>query len=602
MEKINICMDLGFCHGVRNAIWSSILSISLDNRVSVFGNLIHNERVLNDLFLSNVNFVKTIEEIIPDSTVIIPAHGITKDIYSELKKRTVKIIDMTCPVVLKMRRNLNYLLSCNYKILLFGRKDHPEIISAVSFAEDGNIHIIESISDIKKLNINMSKIALLSQTTSNNEEFEDVKNYLRSLSIEDLNICDTICPTVKERQENTYKLSQKSDLVMVVGDKKSSNTLSLLNISKKTTDTCLIESHKPFEFDKDLLNRIRESTSIAISSGTSTPYFVIDELQYSLSKILNSGYKQVPVLVIYGPTAVGKTNITESLTKIIDSEIISCDSMQIYKELSIGTAKPINKDSDIKYHLIDLISINEDYSVADFRKYANKAILEIIDKNKIPIISGGSYLYLSSLIEGLFEMQISFDPAVREELYLRSKNEGLTTLYNELLAIDPEVALKVGPNDEKRIIRGLEVYNLTRTKLSTLQKEKTFSLPYFFIKIGLVRPVEELYKRIDQRVDEMIKQGLLDEIKSLINKGYIDRLMYVKPHGYREMIDYFNNLKTLDEALELMKKNTRNYAKRQLSWLKQRSDFHLLNVSAINQENIMNSINNIINSSRNMVV
>lgn len=604
MKKIKICENLGFCHGVRDAIWASILSSKKENKVFVLGSLIHNERILEELSLSRVKFINEVKELPFGAKVIIPAHGITKDVFIDLKNRTDDITDMTCPVVVRLRNCIINFSNLGYFILLLGRKDHSEIVGVASYIKKDQLFVIEDINEIKaREEIIKSKnhIVFLSQTTANYENYNEIANYLKSLNLKDLVLQNTICPTVINRQTNTLNLSKKVELMLVIGDKKSSNTLSSFDISSKNTYSILLESNKPLTDFADIEEKLKSVNTIGITAGTSTPYYVIEEFSEVVKKQLSNTHLK-SVIVIFGPTACGKTEISEKIAMYLNCEIVSCDSMQIYKELQIGTAKPNVTERDVPYHLLDFLSLSARFSVADYRKIANNCIHEILNRKKTLLIVGGSYLYLSSIIDGLFEVDRSFDIDVRKKLFERADKEGLDTLYDELLRIDPETASKIGKNDLKRIIRALEVYELTGEKISLLRKEHTFPLPFFFIKIGLLRSVDELYERINKRVDKMIESGLVEEIKKLINDGFKDDLVRIKPHGYREIASYLKGEVNLEEAIELMKKNTRNYAKRQLSWLRQRSDFHLLNLSANSSEESIESIYKIIETVNRMII
>lgn len=603
MKKIEICEDLGFCHGVRNAIWSSVQSLGNSNDIYILGNLIHNERVLEELSLSKIKFIREVYELPINAKVIIPAHGVKKEIFKKIKEKTSNFIDMTCPVVVRLRNSLINFSNKGYFILLLGKKDHPEIVGVTSYIKDENYAVIENVTDIKELEEHLkskNRIVFLSQTTANYEKYIEIANYLKILDIAELEIHNTICPTVVNREANTLKLSEKVDMMLILGDTRSSNTLSLLDMSDRNTESILLESNKPLSSQLTFVEKLKNVNTIGITAGTSTPYYVVEEFFHALNHQMLKSQKS-PVVVLFGSTACGKTEIGEKLALKINGEIISCDSMQIYRDLNIGTAKPTVTNSNIPYHLVDILNLSEQFSVAEYRKLANESIIKVQSNKKVPIIAGGSYLYLSSIIDGLFEIDKSFDPDIRKELIERVNCEGLDSLYEELCKIDPETAQKIGRNDSKRIIRALEVYKVTGRKISSLKKENTFPLPYFFIKIGLVRPTSELYERIDRRVDKMIENGLIEEIKNLFENNFEVDLERIKPHGYREMIKYVKGEMSLRDATELMKKNTRNYAKRQMSWLRQRSDFHLLNLSSNTIEEAIESIIKIIDLSKIMI-
>jgi tRNA dimethylallyltransferase len=297
------------------------------------------------------------------------------------------------------------------------------------------------------------------------------------------------------------------------------------------------------------------------------------------------------VLVITGPTGVGKTEIAFLLAcKLKDVEIISCDSMAIYKEMNIGTSKPSEEmRRQIPHHLIDIVSVKEEFNVAKYVKLAKELIKDIIQRGKIPLIVGGSTMYLYSLIDGIFE-GVPKDPGLREKLMQRAKEEGLHSLYKELEKIDPLTAQKVHPNDLKRIIRALEVYYKSGIPISKLKEEKEgIASQYDIIIYGLKRQRQNLYERIDTRVDEMIKRGLVEEVRKLWEEGIGPTAF--QGHGYKEIIGYLEGKYDLNEAIRLTKRNTRRYAKRQLSWLKRDKRLTWINLDEFRtQEEVVNFI------------
>jgi tRNA dimethylallyltransferase len=590
MNKITCYEHIGLCEGVRNAIWSTVSSIEPGKNVVIFGKLIHNERVQNELSLNGVKTVYSLEEISRDTRVIIPAHGITKDSEEQLKKITSDIIDRTCPVVIKLRKLLMNVAKNHDYILLLGKKNHPEIVGAVSYIDASNVFIAENLEQVHEMKLPQGSIAFLSQTTASSIVFHQIKAYLHSLFLDKLDIFETICPTVIQRQIDAVEFARKSDCVFVVGDSKSSNTYSLYELSKPiNSSTYLIQSDENEPFSDDLSSTLEKAKSIAILSGTSSPTYIIDETVRRIIEVRDKhSINGSPLLVIYGPTSIGKSAIAEQIARNRTAEIINIDSMQIYKYLSIGTAKPKCSDSSI-YHLIDYVDPKEEYSVASFRKDALKTIESILSRNHFPILAGGSNLYLSSIIDGLFDLENTSDPSFRDNLRDRIKKEGLSVLHQELSSLDIEIAKKIHPNDEKRVIRALEVISLSKKKMSDLQKNETKASPYFFIKIGLIQNLEQLYERIHQRTKDMLNMGLLKEIEWLIQNDYALSIERIKAHGYRELIQAKQGIMSLAEALELMNQNTRRYAKRQLSWLRQRSDFHLLNTS-LKHENDLSKI------------
>lgn len=273
------------------------------------------------------------------------------------------------------------------------------------------------------------------------------------------------------------------------------------------------------------------------------------------------------LVVLTGPTAVGKTAVSIALAEKINAEVISCDSMQIYKGMDIITSKPgLKERKKVAHHLLDIVSPEKDYDVALFRKEALKKIKEVIKRKNTPLLVGGTGLYISMLVDGLFTVKAQ-DKSIREKLYLQLGQKGSVYLYKKLESVDKDAALKIHPNDAKRIIRALEVYEVTGKPISKLwKKRKGLASEYDLRMFCLVIPRERLYRRIDARVEEMFASGLFDEIKKLL-KLNLSRTASCAI-GIREMGAYLRNESTLDEAKALMQKNTRNYAKRQLTWFR----------------------------------
>ena len=279
--------------------------------------------------------------------------------------------------------------------------------------------------------------------------------------------------------------------------------------------------------------------------------------------------KKAKVAVICGPTASGKTSLGIKLAKRTNGEIISCDSMQIYTDMDIGTAKPTKEElNEAKHYLIDFVSPSERYSVASFKKDAEKAIEEILNKGKIPIIVGGTGLYLNSLIYGIEYPDIETDLKYREELEKRVAKEGLKKLYNEAKKIDEKAIEKISVNDKKRILRILEIYHLTgktKTEIELESRKNGIKYDYKIFVLNMNR--EKLYDRINNRVDLMIEKGLIDEVKSLIKK-YTEFPTAMQGLGYKEVIEYLEGKITKDEMIEKIKTESRRYAKRQITWFK----------------------------------
>lgn len=275
------------------------------------------------------------------------------------------------------------------------------------------------------------------------------------------------------------------------------------------------------------------------------------------------------VIVICGPTASGKTSLSIELAKKINGEIISSDSMQIYKYMNIGTAKPSKEEMrGIKHYLLDFVEPNQRYSVAEFKKDAEAAIEEILKKGKTPIVVGGTGLYVDSLIYGIEYKDIELDEKYRQELENRVINEGLEKLYHEAQKIDPQAMEKISPNDKKRILRVLEIYKATgknKTEQEIESRKNGVKYDYKVFAINLDRKV--LYERINKRVDIMIEQGLIQEVEQLL-KRYKEFPTAMQGLGYKEVVEYLQGVTSKEEMVEKLKMETRRYAKRQITWFK----------------------------------
>ena len=275
------------------------------------------------------------------------------------------------------------------------------------------------------------------------------------------------------------------------------------------------------------------------------------------------------VIVICGPTASGKTSLSIELAKKINGEIISSDSMQIYKDMNIGTAKPtIEEMQGIKHYLIDFVQPDKRYSVAEFKRDAEKAIEEILKKDKVPIIVGGTGLYVDSLIYGIEYQNIIFDERYRNELEERVQKEGLDKLYNEAKQIDPQAVEKISQNDKKRILRILEIYKATGKNKTEQEKEsRKNEVKYDYKVFALNMEREKLYERINKRIDIMIEQGLIEEVEKLLKK-YKEFPTAMQGLGYKEVVEFLQGKTTKEEMIEKLKMETRRYAKRQITWFK----------------------------------
>lgn len=276
------------------------------------------------------------------------------------------------------------------------------------------------------------------------------------------------------------------------------------------------------------------------------------------------------VIVICGPTASGKTALSIELAKTINGEIVSADSMQIYDEMSIGTAKPDKEEMQgIKHYLIGNISPTRRYSVSDYKSDAIQAINEIVQHGKMPVVVGGTGLYVNSLIYGIDYPEIETDLEYRAELEKIANEEGLEYLYKKAKEIDEEAMKNISINDKKRIIRVLEIYKETgKTKTQIELESRKNGVPYDYHVFAINMLREILYDRINRRVDIMLEKGLIDEVKHLYKKYGEQLCTSVQGIGYKEVIDYLNGKYTKEEMTEKIKMETRRYAKRQLTWFK----------------------------------
>ncbi len=281
-----------------------------------------------------------------------------------------------------------------------------------------------------------------------------------------------------------------------------------------------------------------------------------------------------PLIVIGGPTAVGKTELSLRLAEEIGGEIISADSMAVYKYMDIGTAKPSPADRRrIKHYLIDVAEPTETFSIKRFIDEADAAVYEIWKKGKVPIVVGGTYMYLHPFLYGLAETPPG-DWELRKKLYERAEKEGKETLWEELLKIDPAYAAKIHKNDLRRIVRALEVYHLTGRPYSSFHTNWDNAKPrYPYLGVFLHRPWESQYKRIRNRVWDMIRDGLLGEISNLLKMGFREAITSPQAIDYKEFLPYFEGKKSLVECAEEVIKNTKAQAKRQLRWFKRYDDW-----------------------------
>lgn len=274
--------------------------------------------------------------------------------------------------------------------------------------------------------------------------------------------------------------------------------------------------------------------------------------------------------ILVGPTSIGKSSIAVKLAKQLNGEIISADSMQIYKYMDIGTAKVTPEEiKGIPHHMIDIIDPDEDFTVSNYKHMAKEHIREINLQGKLPIVVGGTGLYINSLIYDLNFAEIPPNEVLRSEYEDQVERYGNEYLHNKLTIIDKDSAEKISVNDKKRIIRALEIFHTTGKTMSEHNKNfRTMNNDYNLTYIALNMDRTKLYERINHRVDIMMENGLIEEVESILKMGYNKDLTSLKAIGYKEIISYLENEITLEESVELIKKGSRNYAKRQLTWFR----------------------------------
>lgn len=279
------------------------------------------------------------------------------------------------------------------------------------------------------------------------------------------------------------------------------------------------------------------------------------------------------LLVLVGPTAVGKTRMSIEIAKAFNCEIISGDSMQVYRGMDIGTAKITPEEMQgVPHHLIDVLEPDEPFSVAQFQEWSKQLIGEIQQRGRLPFIVGGTGLYVESVC---YEFQFSdagIDEDFRHAHKAFAEQYGVEALHEKLQKIDPASAARLHPNDVRRVIRALEIYHLTGERLSAQLAAQTKQSPYDLCIIGLTMDREMLYKRIEQRIDEMIASGLVEEVQKLLGKGYHRGLISIQGLGYKEIVEHLEDGVPLELAIEKLKRDTRRFAKRQLSWFRRMKD------------------------------
>ncbi|MBM7552662.1 tRNA (adenosine(37)-N6)-dimethylallyltransferase MiaA [Thalassobacillus pellis] len=288
------------------------------------------------------------------------------------------------------------------------------------------------------------------------------------------------------------------------------------------------------------------------------------------------------VISVVGPTAVGKTKLGVEIAKKFDGEVISGDSMQIYRHMDIGTAKVSEGEAEgVPHHMIDIKNPEEPFSVAEFQERVTRHINDITKRGKLPIIVGGTGLYVQAVLYGFHFSEEKRNPDVTKALEDAVADKGNMELYRQLKEVDPNQAKKIHPNNIRRVIRALEIYETTGKTMSEYKQEQERESPVRPIIIGLEMDRELLYQRINQRVDHMMKEGLLGEVKNLYEKG-LENAQSMKAIGYKEFIPYFNGEYDLDRAVELLKRNSRRYAKRQYTYFRNKLDVQWYEVTEEN--------------------
>lgn len=296
-----------------------------------------------------------------------------------------------------------------------------------------------------------------------------------------------------------------------------------------------------------------------------------------------------PLVVLTGPTAVGKTELSIRLAKAIGGEIISADSMQVYKEMDIGTAKIKPEEMQgVPHYLVDEFSPDVDFNVVKFKEYANRYMEEIYAKGKIPILVGGTGFYIQAVLNDVSFEKNEEDTSYRHELEQLAEEKGATYLHEMLRDVDPESAESIHENNVRRVIRALEFYKQTGMKISEHNaKERQKESPYNFAYFVLNHDRKVLYDRIDRRVDLMMEEGLLEEVKALKEKGYKRDLVSMQGLGYKEIYAYLDGEISLEEAVYILKRDTRHFAKRQLTWFKREKEVVWVDKSKLQTEDAL---------------
>lgn len=299
-----------------------------------------------------------------------------------------------------------------------------------------------------------------------------------------------------------------------------------------------------------------------------------------------------PLIILTGPTAVGKTELSIQLAKAVNGEIISADSMQVYKEMNIGSAKIQPEEmKGVPHYLVDEIEPEEEFNVVRFQTMAKNAMKTIYQKGKIPVIVGGTGFYIQALLYDIDFTDTTEDFDYRRELEQLAQEKGNEFLHEMLRKVDPKAAQEIHENNRKRVIRALEYYRDTGKQISKHnEQQRQNESPYQFAYFVLNRDRRELYRRIDQRVDQMMKQGLLEEVKRLKERGCTSNMVSMKGLGYKELLDYLNGMNSLEEAVRIIKRDTRHFAKRQLTWFKREKEVDWIELDGKTEQQVLEEI------------
>ncbi len=304
--------------------------------------------------------------------------------------------------------------------------------------------------------------------------------------------------------------------------------------------------------------------------------------------------KKIPVIVLFGPTASGKTKLAVEICKRFGGEVVTADSMQVYKRMNIGTAKPDKAEQcGIKHHMIDIVEPSVNYSLADYTEDAKKVISEVYSKGKIPVLAGGTGLYIDTLIGGIKLSEGETDLEYRNELYALAKEKGNEFVHAMLEKIDEQSAKEIHPNNVKRVIRALELYKVSKiTRSEHIKNSRPEDEPYNTVKFCISTERDLLYERINQRVDEMFEKGLVDEVETLVKEGIDSGCTAMQGIGYKEVVEYLCGKVSLEDAKELIKQSTRRYAKRQITWFKREKNTEFIEPSIEKVEEIIKNYGN----------